>query len=267
MPGRAGVRTSPCAGPRLPRGPALRPPSRPGHAMTRHAQLDNIQHRHLRVDTTRSEALGDGVMLAPTFPDEFREIQAHYPIVFHRDGDGRIQPVALLGLQQGRNLFLGGGRWDAAYLPLAIERQPFLVGTGGQALNVHVDLDSPRLRTGRGEALFLEHGGVSGFLERMQAVLLALHDGLATVPVFVAALTTHALVEPFALDVRLDDGRRHRLDGFLTIDEQRVRALDAEAAGQLHADGHLEAIHMAMASVSRFRDLIDRMNRADDSAL
>lgn len=237
--------------------------------MTRHVQLDNIEHRHLRVDTTRGEAFGDGVMLAPTFPGEFREIQAHYPIVFHRDGDGHgdgmIQPVALFGLQRGRNLFLGRGRWDAAYVPLAIERQPFLVGAGGQALSVHIDLDSPRLQTGRGEALFLEHGGVSGFLERMQSVLLALHDGLATVPVFAEALTAHRLVEPFSLDVRLDDGARHRLEGFLTIDEQRVRALDPATAGQLHADGHLEAIHMAMASVSRFRDLIDRMNRADGS--
>jgi hypothetical protein len=232
--------------------------------MPRHVPLDSIEHRTLGVETARSAALGDGVMLAQTFPAEFRDLQAHYPIVFHQDTQDRIQPLALFGLERGRNLFLVDGRWDAAYIPLAMERQPFLIGHGEAGPTIHVDLDSPRLRTNGGQPLFLEHGGWSPRLARTQTVLQALHDGLATVPAFASALTSHDLLEPFTLQVRLDSGRPLTLDGLLTIAEDRVRGLAPDVAGPLHAAGHLEAIHMAMASMSRLRDLIDRTNRADD---
>ena len=52
--------------------------------MANHALLNNIEHRHLRIDSRRAAALGDDVMSAPTFPAEFRNVQAHYPIVFHK---------------------------------------------------------------------------------------------------------------------------------------------------------------------------------------
>ena len=92
--------------------------------MTRHVQLNNIDHKDLRVDVRRSAALGDDVAFAPTFPAEFRELQAHYPIVFSKSPDGSFQPVALLGFKDGQNLFLDQDDWDATYVPLAIERQP-----------------------------------------------------------------------------------------------------------------------------------------------
>ena len=235
--------------------------------MTRHAQLNNNDHRHLRIDTRRSAALGDDVAFAATFPAEFRDLQAHYPIVFRKDGNGVLSPVALLGFQQGQNLFLeddgpDGERWDAPYLPLAIERHPFLVGRGGGEITVYIDLDSPRVRTDAGETLFREHGGNSEYLDRIASVLLTLHNGFERVPAFIDALMAHGLLESFALDVELDDGSMNRLAGYYTINEDRLRQLDGEAFAALGRAGHLEAVYMMLASVVRFRDLIERVNRA-----
>ncbi|HSD17412.1 MAG TPA: SapC family protein [Thermomonas sp.] len=230
--------------------------------MARHAQLNDIDHRHLRIDTRRSAALGDDVAFVPTFPAEFRNIQAHYPIVFRKDANGALQPIAVLGFEEGRNLFLDGERWDATYVPLAIERQPFLIGKGDDDLTVHIDLDSPRVGSLIGSALFHEQGGNTEYLDRMASVLLALHDGLERVPAFVDALLALDLLESFVLDVALDDGSANRLTGFYAIDEDRLRALDAAALGGLHAAGHLEPVFMAVASVANFRGLIERMNRS-----
>ena len=232
--------------------------------MTRHVQLNNIDHRDLHIDTRRSAALGDNVAFAATFPAEFRDLQAHYPIVFRKDGHGTLSPVALLGFQEGDNLFLDGEHWDAGYLPLAIERQPFLIGRAGDELTVHLDLDSPRVvnSDGTGQRLFREHGGNSDYLERITSVLLTLHNGLERVPAFVDALLAHELLESFVLDVELDDGSMNRLAGYYAINEDRLRGLGADALGALHAAGHLEPVFMAVASVSRFRDLIERMNRS-----
>ena len=239
--------------------------------MANTALLNNVEHKHLRVDTRRRTGLGDDVMFALTFPAEFRNVQAHYPIVFRKTAEGGFQPIALFGFKDGQNLFLDETRWDAAYLPLSIERQPFLIGVDGDEMMVHVDLDNPRVGTDVGESVFLEsvfleHGGTSEFLEHKNSVLLALFQGLQSTPAFVAALLEHDLLESFTLDIELDDGTRSRLAGFYAINEENLAGLDAATVGRLHQDGYLQPIYMAIASVSNFRALIDRVNRIDAAA-
>lgn len=230
--------------------------------MTHTVLLNNVDHHDLRLRTQRGQAYGDAVMLAHTFPAEFRDLQADYPIVFQKSADGTsFHPVALLGFQEGQNLFLDAGGWDASVLPLAIEREPFLIGQHGGELLVHVDLDSPRLSRVEGEPLFLPHGGTTDTLERINSVLLALHEGLQATPAFVDALLAHGLLESFVLDVEQPDGSQQRLAGFYTIAEERLAALDGAALAQLHRAGHLQAVFMVVASLSNLRALIERQNR------
>ena len=223
--------------------------------------LNNIDHKGLRVITARSAAYGDDVKFALTFAAEFRNIQAHYPIVFHKTADGKFQAIALLGFQDKENLFLGPDGWDAPYVPLTIERQPFLIGFRDREPLVHIDLASPRVSRTAGEALFREYGGSSDFLERMSSVLLTIHQGLEAMPAFIDALLQHDLLESFVLDVELNDRSQHRLTGFYTINEERLGTLDAGGLERMHKTGYLQAIYMALASLSHFRDLIERRNR------
>lgn len=230
--------------------------------MARHAQLNNIDHRDLKVATAHGAAWGDDMMSTPTFPAEFRDVQSCYPIVFHGDADSGFRPLALFGFRPGQNLFLSDAGWDATYIPLAVERQPFLIGRSADGdPTVHIDLDHPRVGREHGEPLFLTHGGTTDYLDHASSVLLALHDGLDAVPVFVDALLRHDLLESFVLDLELDDGAQHRLAGFHTIHEERLAKLDGDALARLHRDGHLAAIYMALASLSHFRDLIERLRR------
>ena len=232
--------------------------------MAHHAILNNVDHKHLRVVTTRGAAYGDAVMSALTFPTEFRDLQACYPIVFAQDGNGGYDALALFGFEQGENLFLGPDGWDAPTIPLSVERQPFMIGRNGDELAIHIDLASPRVRDGgsEGEALFLTYGGTSEYLERISRVLRTLHDGLQAARAFTGALRELDLIEPFVLDVELDDGSPHRLAGFYTIAEDRLAALSADQVAGLHRAGHLEAIYMMTASLAQFRGLIARKNRA-----
>jgi len=230
--------------------------------MANHAPLNNVDHKNLRVVTTRGAAYGDAVMSALTFPAEFRDLQACYPIVFAQDGNGSYDAIALLGFEQGENLFLGPNGWDAPVIPLTVERQPFMIGRGDE-LSVHIDLDSPRVRDGgiEGEALFLTYGGTSEYLERISSVLRTIHDGLAASRAFVAALVELELIESFVLDVELDDGSQNRLAGFYTINEDRLAQLSADQLAALHGKGYLQAIYMAVASLAQFRALIQRKNQ------
>lgn len=231
--------------------------------MSRPALLDNKTHARLRVHTGHNADLGDQVMSALAVPDEFRSLQTHYPIVFQKSSDGtQFQAIALFGLQEGENLFLTEQGWDAHTLPMSVERLPFLIGTDGEQLLVHVDLDSPRVAgPGEGEAVFLPHGGPTDYLERINTLLMALHDGHARGQLLSKALQQHRLLESFVLDVELDDGAQGRLSGFYTINEERLSALPGAVLETLQRDGHLLPIYMVLASLARFRDLIERRNR------
>ena len=224
--------------------------------------LNNVDHKDLRVITRRGAEYGDNVMFAVTFPAEFRSLQAHFPIVFRKSPDATtFQPIALFGLQEGQNLFLRRQGWDATYLPLAIERLPFFIGIADEEMVVHVDLDSPRISTTQGDAVFLTHGGSSEYLERMNSVLLAIHLGLESTPAFIAALLEHDLLESFVFDIELADGSQNRLAGFYTINEERLNALGGSALEGLCKAGHLQAVYMAIASLSQFRALIERQDQ------
>lgn len=239
--------------------------------MSQHQVLDSLAHRDLAVRTDAGAALGDAVMACLVMPAEFRQAQAHYPVVFRRDLEsGTFSALALFGFENGENLFLDGDRWDAAWKPLAQAVQPFLIGRaepGGPATQVHIDLASPRLAAGdAGDAanavrLFDAAGRPSAYLDTIAQQLGDLDAAYQGAAGFFAALERHRLLEPFSLEVPLADGSQHRLVGFHIVDEARLRQLDGDALADLHAGGHLLPLFMAVASVGRFSDLIARKNR------
>ena len=223
--------------------------------------LNNVEHKDLRVITRHGNGLGDSHPYVPTFAGEFRLLQAHYPIVFSKAAEDQpFEPVALFGFQDDENLFLTESGWDATTIPLLVERLPFLIGKHGDELMIHIDLDSPRISKTEGEPLFLEHGGMTPYLENVNSMLITVHQGMESNAGFVEALVKHDLLESFALDVQLDDGSQHRMAGFYTIHEENLNKLDAAALDSLHQQGYLAAIFFQLASLSNFRALIERKN-------
>jgi hypothetical protein len=69
------------------------------------------------------------------------------------------------------------------------------------------------------------------------------------------------LLESFVFDIQLNDGSQNRLGGFYTINEERLLDLNGAALEQLNRAGHLQAIYMAIASLSNLRALTERMNK------
>jgi len=232
--------------------------------MTKAVLLNNVDHKDLRIITKRAAEYGDDVIIVSTFPSEFIHLQAHYPIVFRKTPEGlSFDAFALLGFVPGENLFLGPDGWTVNYVPLAIQRQPFLIGVSGDDLTVHIQIDSPRIATtpGDGEAVFLTHGSPTDYLERINSTLLAIHQGVQALPAFIATLMQHELLDAFVVEAELEDGSKHRLDSFYTINENRLNALGGAALEALQRAGYLQPIYMVIASMVNFRDLIERKNR------
>src|SRR5262245_52404176 len=209
--------------------------------MPRYELLNNVAHKDLRIASGFSAAFGDGVGMVPAFPTEFAELQREYPIFLRKDEEGRWQAVALLGFEQKENLFLQDGRWNAAYLPGAVAKGPFVIGFQQRRVEgelrqepvIHVDMDHPRVNRAEGEPVFLPHGGNSAYLEHITSVLRGIRDGIEAGKTMYGEFDALGLIQPMKVEMQLDERHRVSLSGLHGIDRERLAALDAEALHRL----------------------------------
>lgn len=237
--------------------------------MARYELLNNVAHKDLRVATGFGARFGDDVGMVPAFPSEYADLQREYPIFFRKDPDGRWGSVALLGFEQRENLYLRDGRWNAAYLPGAAAKGPFLIGFQEQRIDgafrrepvIHVDLDHPRVSTHDGEPVFLPQGGHSPYLDHVAGVLRGIRDGIEFGAAMFSAFDALGLIQPVTLAVDLDD--RHRVDvgGLYGIDRDVLTALDGAALAELNRAGYLEGAYLVLASLHNVRRLMAEKQR------
>lgn len=234
--------------------------------MTNHQILNSDDHRELRISAGVGPELGDGVMACLAVPSEFRRLACEYPILFRFDSEARVfSALALLGFEPGENLFVESGRWDASVRPLAMAVQPFLVGRprdGDGPAQVHIDMGHAKIAAGgEGVRVFDDAGQATPYLEEIAAMLGALDEGYRASGAFFAALDRYDLLEPFSMDVTLDNGGSHRLVGYHLVNEEKLAGLEPAVIVELHGAGYLEPLYMALASIGNLAKLVRRKNR------
>ena len=238
--------------------------------MTRHVMLDNVTYKDLRVIRDYARVPAYDVNVARVFPSEFIQLQMEYPLFFLRNKEaGDFEPIALLGFSDKENLYLDETGWDAGYVPLSIERGPFLIGFQERDVDgvptrapvVHIDLDHPGVSETEGERVFLPHGGESPLLERISSVLMMIHQGHEAAKSLSEMLVGLDLIESLALEVELWDGSKQSLKGLYTINEDKLRELNASALESLHKRNHIRDVYMMLASLPNVSRLIDRKNQ------
>ena len=238
--------------------------------MAKHVLLDNVSHKNLKVRAGYHPGAGYDANVARAFPSELCQLQREYPLFFIKDREsGHFELIALLGFEQDENLYLDSGGWDADYVPLTVQRQPFLIGFQAQEVGglpaqvpvVHIDLEHPGVSETEGEPLFLPHGGLSPYLERIESILAAVHQGHEAVRSFSQVLVGLELIESVRIEAKLKDGTTQGLEGLYKIDEAKLRELSANALEVLHRKGYIRDIYLMLASLQNMAYLIERKNR------
>jgi hypothetical protein len=230
--------------------------------MARHALLNNVAHKNLRVITRHSAELGDDVSSVITFPTEWGDVQREYPILFRKDpATGDFISVALLGFGEAENLFLDENGWNASYIPGIVARGPFLIGFQREEPVIHVDLDHPRISTTEGEPVFLPGGGNTRYIERIAVILEGIRVGLEASKAMFAAFTAMDLIEPVRLQVEISGEEQHNLHGYFTINEEKLANLTGGQLETLNRAGFLQGAFLVVASLNNVKKLIDMKHR------
>lgn len=216
--------------------------------------LDRNRHRLLRLNTTSGFAhvrdTNSAVVLGPEFYDLARE----YPIVFVEAEPGQFAPIAALGVEDGRNLFVDeAGRWNAQYIPASVRRYPFTAGrTGENEFSVCIDIDSPWWSRTEGTSLFDEHGEPTELTRNAIEFLNLLQQDRGVTEEFCRRLKQADLLQSMELSADMPDGSKLTVSGFWSVNEEKLRALPEAEAAQWLRNGGLGWIYAHLISLRNF---------------
>lgn len=233
--------------------------------MANNVLLNNVEHKDYRIITDRGAAYGDNIRGALLMPSEYRRVVNLYPIVFRKNPEtARFETIALFGFEEKENLFLSEQGWMADYIPMSVERIPFMIGFNGHQSTdesqafIHLDVDHPKVSLTKGESIFLPHGGNSPFLEKVNDILSKLLLETEQLTEFSKVLTTMDLLEPFTLRVKITDNHGIEMKGFYTINEDKLNCLSGKDLERLQQQGYLNPIFMILASLENIRLLVNK---------
>ena len=91
-------------------------------------------------------------------------------------------------------------------------------------------------------------------------MLEAIHVGYEAIPHFIDALNRHGLISPVSFQITLNTGAEHTLEGFHTVDDEKLQTLSAEAVGDLQRQKFLFPAFMMVASLSQMKRMIGLKN-------
>jgi hypothetical protein len=225
--------------------------------MTNIVVLNSVTHRDVRVQAEAAAKYGDNQRFVQVVVGEFPLLVTHYPILFSKDTEtGAFLCGAMLGIDEGENLFLKEGKGHEAYRPLNLQRVPFFVAGDDLA----IDLDHPRIAAHAGQSLFDDQGVPTPYLESIKAAFQQLKPGVEITKRFIETLLKLNLLEPVDIVLGFDDGTKRNLADLYTVNQDVLRKLPDAAVIELFRRGYLQLIYLLIASLKQIPVLAQKKN-------
>lgn len=219
--------------------------------------LDKEKHKALRVKLSNDFAHAKDAHLAAASLREYAQIASCMPIMFVTDPTSNsTHTVAMLGIEQGVNLFMKDDKWTGHVVPLNVQRYPFDVRPDGEKLGVYIDDACDLVGEKEGELLFNEDGTPSPFLDNRQQLLSDLANSEIATQNFVKKVVELELLEPVVINVKYADGTQRNVNGIKTINESKLKGLSDETVLELHKAGYLGAMYAILMSLGQLNRIV-----------
>lgn len=198
----------------------------------------------------------------PVLASELTVACKHYPIVFAVADVA--QPLAVLGLRSGENLFVDvEGQWARNYhVPAYVRRYPFIFLESPDQLQftLCIDEDAPTVVAGTDNPFF-RNGQPTEMTNNALEFCRAFQGDYAYTQEFAKALVEADLLIENRADIELKNGEKLSLSGFRIIDEKRFNNLPDATFLNWRDRGWLHLVYCHLMSVSNWGDLIDRSSK------
>ncbi len=226
--------------------------------------LDKNKHSDMKVIPKINFELVGKTHLAAATIREFAQLSGTMPIVFIEEPSSKnIHTVAMLGLEQGNNLYWAEDRWQGPHIPLNIQRYPFDIRPDGDKLGVFIDENSDMLSE-EGEALFTADGEASEFLKNRQQFLSELANSEVQNQRYIKQVKDLGLLEEIQIRIQYKTGQVRNITGVLSINEKKLIELDDEKVLAMHKAGFLGAAYSMMLSLGQLNRLVELSNKTEN---
>ena len=235
----------------------------PDHVVT----VTKEKHAKLRVKPNVDFAHAKELNLAAVMLTELSAATANFPVAFIQHTEsGVMRPVAMFGLRPGENYYYGPNGWDATYVPLLIQRHPFLIGADDEnpdsnKLTMCLDRTSPFLTEGEGIAMFDDNGNPTEFLGTRNQLLGEIFEGERITEQFTQKIREFGLLKPFEILLQSIDGQTRKVTGLWTFDEVKLRQLSDAQVLELNRLDFLAACYVIYGSLFQIHRMMQLRNR------
>lgn len=187
--------------------------------------------------------------ICPLVAQELPKAQLHLPIAFVSQESGFI-PVAVLGLQTGKNLFVApNGRWLGGYIPANYRSYPFALASNAAGQQILIcDEDSGLINETGSEPFFDPEGNAAPGIQKLLDFLTQVQQNRILTQRICNALAENQLIQPWPITLQTGTEKR-QIEGLHRIDETALNALPAEAFEALRQSGALPIAYCQLLSM------------------
>ncbi|MEC7126562.1 MAG: SapC family protein [Pseudomonadota bacterium] len=239
--------------------------------MSKFVPLAKDQHAKLRVIQSGDYTRYRQQNLIPIVVRDFFTLSAEFPLVFvTNESTEDFMPVAIMGLQEGKNIYCQEEPFPAQVIPVGFGNAPFAITATDEKREqfaVLIDEESSLLSESEGDRVFTDDGEKTEYMEaRVEGLVQAAQQHHQTQEI------TKYLVEKSLLttqQVRLQhrpDGRLYNIDGIHVVDEQKFNELSDEDFLDMRSRGLVALVYAHLNSLQQLRRVSERQYAADKAA-
>lgn len=199
----------------------------------------------------------------PILAAEFLVAAREYPIVFSKGSDDSIQPVVLLGMREGENLFLdAAGQWTAQYLPAFLRRYPFIFARSedGKTFTLCIDETFEGFnQDSRGERLWDDDGKASPYVNNVLQFLQNFQTEHARTQAFCQRLAEFDLLQPQNAVWTGPGGEKAAVTGFLCVNRDKLKTLTHQAMINMIGSGEMDLMYAHLGSMTNFNQIKNKL--------
>ncbi len=219
--------------------------------MSNFQAISRERHAHQRWQHSSDYAFAAADAVVALAAAELPKAAMVLPIAFIERDDGFV-PVAVLGLQPGRNLFVApDGRWIGKYIPTALLTYPFRLVNSEPGQQVLCMDEESGLVTGgpTGKRFFANDGQPSPALQEVLNTLSQIEQNRCATVAACAVLQKHRLIRPWSVNLKTDAGAQQEVTGLFKVDETALNQLTPEALHEVRQAGALSLAYCQLLSM------------------
>lgn len=224
--------------------------------------LSSVEHATWKARAIESAPWLRDQHAIPVTVDEFGQAQRHFPIIFSA-GENPV-PLALMGLNEGVNVFLGeDGRFtENLYVPAYIRRYPFMLAKlrpDSEEMSLCFDPTADAIGAfDEGDVLF-DDGQPAEATKQILSFCEHFEQAGQRTQAFMQELVDSGLLMDGELSVQPDPEKPPFVyRGFQMVNEEALRDLRGDQLRKMNQSGFLALVYAHLLSLGQMRDVFGR---------